>query len=67
MHDFHLPDMSCGHCVATITEAAKTLDPQARLEFDRAARRVQLQSELPRERWVQALAEAGYMPADAPS
>ena len=63
MYDFHLPDMSCGHCEATITEVARTLDPQVRLAFDREARRVQLQSELPRERWVQALAEAGYAPA----
>jgi len=60
MHDFHLPDMSCGHCVATITETLKALDPAAVLSFDREARRVQVQTPLPREQLVAALAEAGY-------
>ena len=63
MYDFHLPDMSCGHCVASITEAARELDCNAALVFDREARRVQVQSELPRERWVEVLTEAGYAPA----
>jgi copper chaperone len=63
-HDFHLPDMSCGHCVATVTETVQGLDRQARLEFDREARRVQVESQLARGPLAQALAEAGY-PSDA--
>jgi len=60
-HQFHLPDMSCGHCVATITETLRELDPAARLQFDREARRVSVSgSVLPRERLVAALTEAGY-------
>jgi len=63
MYDFHLPDMSCGHCVATITETARELDAAAQLEFDREQRHVKVQSQLPREAWVAALTEAGYTPA----
>ena len=63
MHDFLLPDMSCGHCVATITKAAEQLDPQARLNIDLPARRLAVDSQLPREAWVKALDEAGYTPA----
>ncbi|MBV8503146.1 MAG: heavy-metal-associated domain-containing protein [Paucibacter sp.] len=64
-YQFHLPDMSCGHCVAAITEAAKALDAAATLEFDRDARQVRVQSEKPRQAWVEALSEAGYAPASA--
>ena len=60
---FHLPDMSCGHCVAAITEAARALDPQARLSFERESRHLELVSALPREAWIKALSEAGYEPA----
>ena len=63
MHDFLLPDMSCGHCVAAITEAARQLDPQARLSVDLPAHRVAVDSSLPREVWTKALIEAGYAPA----
>ena len=58
--DFHLPDMSCGHCVATITKTLQALDPAAQPVFDREARRVQVQTQLPREQLTAALAEAGY-------
>ena len=60
MPDFHLPDMSCGHCVAAITEAVKGLDPAAELVFDREAKRVHVQTQTPRERLAEALTEAGY-------
>ncbi len=63
MHDFLLPDMSCGHCVATITKMAEALDPQAQLDIDLPAHRVAVDSSLPREAWVKALDEAGYTPA----
>jgi copper chaperone len=64
-YQFHLPDMSCGHCVASITEALGELDPAARLAFDRESRRVQVSSGLPREQLAAALAEAGYPEAPA--
>ena len=65
MHRFTLPDMSCGHCVAAITEALKAADAQARVEFDPAARTANVDSALPREALVAVLTEAGYTPAPA--
>ena len=60
-YQFHLPDMSCGHCVATITETLREIDPAARLQFDREARRVGIEGgALPRGALAAALAEAGY-------
>ncbi|MDC8785344.1 heavy-metal-associated domain-containing protein [Roseateles koreensis] len=61
--DFKLPDMSCGHCVTTITETLNALDPQVRLSFKRDTRELQVQTALPREPLVAALTEAGYPPA----
>ncbi|MFT7776798.1 heavy-metal-associated domain-containing protein [Roseateles sp.] len=63
MYRFTLPDMSCGHCVAAITEALKAKDTQARVEIDRDARTAEVDSTLPREALVAALTEAGYPPA----
>lgn len=65
MHQFTLPDMTCGHCVAAITEALKEADAQAAVQIDRDAKTAQVDSTLPRETLVAALAEAGYPPAPA--
>lgn len=63
MHRFTLPDMSCGHCVAAITEALTAVDAQARITIDRDARTAQVDSTLPRDALAAALADAGYPPA----
>ena len=63
MHEFKIPNMSCGHCVRAITEAVKQADPQAEVLIDLAARQVQVQSELAAEALVAQLTEAGYAPA----
>jgi len=63
MHRFTLPDMSCGHCVAAITEALQAADAQARVDIDREAKTAQVDSALPRDALAAALAEAGYPPA----
>jgi copper chaperone len=62
MHSFTLPDMSCGHCVAAITQALKAADAQARIEIDREARTAKVDSALPRATLVAVLSEAGYTP-----
>lgn len=64
MHRFTLPDMSCGHCVATVTEALKTADAQARVQIDLQARSAEVDSTLPRDVLAAALVEAGYPPAE---
>jgi copper chaperone len=63
MHQFSLPQMSCGHCVKAVTEAAHEVDPQAKVEVDLAGKQARIESAQPRERFVAALAEAGYQPA----
>ena len=65
MHQFSLPDMSCGHCVAAITQAVKAADAAARIDIDLAAKTVNVDSALPREALAATLAEAGYPPAPA--
>jgi copper chaperone len=62
MHLFTLPDMSCGHCVAAITQALQAADAQARVEVDLARKTARVDSALPRGPLAAALAEAGYPP-----
>lgn len=63
MHHFTLPDMSCGHCVAAITQALKQADAQAQVTLDPAARTARVDSTLPRDALVAVLTDAGYPPA----
>jgi copper chaperone len=63
MISFRLDDMSCGHCVDTITKALKAVDPAATLRFDLAAHRVDIESGTADAAvWSQAISQAGYTP-----
>jgi len=57
---FHIPDMSCGHCKATVEKTIHSLDPEARIAFDMAARWISVESNTDAARVKTALAEAGY-------
>ncbi|MEY3253318.1 MAG: chaperonin [Pseudomonadota bacterium] len=63
---FVVADMTCGHCVSTLTQALKHADPEARIQIDRASHRVQVE---PAAADAQALAAAivaaGYTPVAA--
>ncbi|WP_254555369.1 heavy-metal-associated domain-containing protein [Salmonella enterica] len=63
MHEFKLPDMSCGHCRAVVTEAVQEVDAQAEVVVDLGAKTAQVNSAATREQLVAALTEAGYPPA----
>jgi len=63
MIEFKLPDMSCGHCVGTVTQTVKLVDPDAKVTVDLASKTVQVDSQEEREPIAQALADAGYPPA----
>lgn len=39
---FEVKDMSCGHCVSTITRAVQAVDPQAQVQVDLGRQRVQV-------------------------
>lgn len=59
-----LPDMTCGHCVKTVTATVQRLDPQAQLSADLTAHRVRIETRVAREVLVAALAAEGYAAAD---
>ncbi len=63
MHEFKLPDMSCGHCLAAVTEAVKEADAKAEVDVDLAQKTVKVESALSREQLAGVLSEAGYPPA----
>jgi len=64
MFTFEVKDMSCGHCVSTITQALKTADPDARVHIDLASHRVQIESTAAdAEALAGAIRDAGYSPA----
>ena len=57
---FNVPDMTCGHCVATITKAVKAVDPAAEVKADLGAKTVTVASAVPAETLARALDQAGY-------
>ena len=57
---FNVGGMTCGHCEKAVTKALMTLDPQAQITIDRSQNKVQVASELPREKLMQAIANEGY-------
>ena len=67
MIELTLPDISCGHCAKTVTQAVLALDPAAQVQVDLASKRVQIASTLPREQLEAALREEGYPAASTDS
>jgi len=63
MITFEVNDMTCGHCVSTITKALKAVDPEALVQMDLATHRVQIAPvEADAEELSDAIKEAGYTP-----
>ena len=60
MIELDVPDMTCNHCVATITRAVQGVDEGARCEVDLQTKRVHVDSALPPSDFVEALEEVGY-------
>jgi copper chaperone len=57
---FTVTGMTCGHCERAVKQALQRLDPQAQVDVDRQAQRVQVNSELARQALAQAIADEGY-------
>jgi copper chaperone len=57
---YNVQGMTCGHCEKAVTQAVKSVDPQAQVAIDRAAGKVEVQSSQPREAIAKAIAEEGY-------
>lgn len=61
--NFNVQGMTCGHCERAVTQAIKTLDPQAEVKIDRPSGKVEVQSSQSREALAHAIAEEGYQVA----
>lgn len=65
MLEFKVEDMTCGHCVATITKAVKEVNLQASVEADVSQHRVRIQGATDAAAVEAAIREAGYTPQPA--
>jgi copper chaperone len=59
---FHVNDMTCGHCVSTITKALTVLDREAQVDIHLGSRQVKVRSNADGAELQQAIKEAGYTP-----
>ena len=60
---FEVQDMTCGHCVASITKALQAADPQAKVEIDLGRHRVQVEPGLADASVLRsAMEDAGFTP-----
>lgn len=63
MQAFRVDDMTCGHCVSTITKAIKATDNGATVTVDLARHLVLVEpTEADAQELHDAIAEAGYTP-----
>ncbi|MBI3311698.1 heavy-metal-associated domain-containing protein [Serratia quinivorans] len=60
MHSFYIPNMTCGGCAKSVTLALQSIDPQAQIATDPAARQVQVDSAQDESDFLAVLREAGY-------
>lgn len=60
MTNLSIPEMSCGHCKATVEKTIKAIDPTAILDFDMTARTVAVKTATSMDAMRAALKTAGY-------
>jgi copper chaperone len=60
---FDVPDMSCGHCVSSITQAVKAAAPGADVQIDLGRHRVVVSGTAAQAAVQAAITDAGYTPA----
>jgi copper chaperone len=57
---FQVQGMSCGHCAGVVTQAVKSVDPQAQVKVDLATGKVEVQSQQDPAAIAKAIEEEGY-------
>jgi copper chaperone len=63
---YEVKDMTCGHCVSTITKAVKDADRDAKLTFDLTTHRVEVEPAAADASEIEeAIRDAGYTPVPA--
>ena len=55
-----VPEMSCGHCAATIEKAVKSVDPTARVQVNLSEKTVTVQTQEQDEKISDVVRSAGY-------
>lgn len=60
MTTFNVPDMTCGHCEATVTKAIQTVDQSAIVRADLAANKIDVTTTAANDAILAVLDEAGY-------
>ncbi|GGD20339.1 heavy-metal-associated domain-containing protein [Sinisalibacter lacisalsi] len=60
MSRFSVPEMSCGHCKASIEGALLDADPGADVSFDMEAREVEVDAVLDESEIIAAIKTAGF-------
>jgi copper chaperone len=58
-----VPNMSCGGCVSTITDAIKTVDANATVQGDPQTKTVSVETQSPEAAIKEAMAKVGYRPS----
>lgn len=64
MTTLKVPDMTCQHCVATITKLIQQQDPAAQVQTDLPQHTVTVDSKLSEESLISLLEDAGYTPSN---
>jgi len=62
MLEFHVEDMTCGHCAGAITKAVQQAVPQATVQVDLDSHTVRVQGAPDAQAVAAAISEAGYTP-----
>jgi copper chaperone len=60
MIELTVNDMTCGHCVATVERAVKSVDGGAKVAIDLGTHAVRIESDKPAASFAKAIEDAGY-------
>jgi len=60
--EFRVDDMTCGHCVSTITKAVKDADANAKIDIDLPNHLVRVDGAADGDDIEEAIRDAGYTP-----
>lgn len=58
--ELRIENMTCGGCAKSVTKAIQSVDPDAKIETNPAARMVKVETTAPSAALLQVLEEAGY-------
>jgi copper chaperone len=60
MVELRVDEMTCGHCVRAVTQAVRSVEPEARVEVDLDSKRVRVEGARSPDDLIRALDAAGY-------